>query len=54
MEGQQLRGAGGSKEEYHDIPNDSSGTPGKFKTGRVRQELPIFSELYEQMEVGLR
>ena len=41
MEGQQLIGAGSSKEEYHDIPNDNSGTPGKFKTGKVRQELPI-------------
>ena len=40
MEGQQLRGAEGGREEYHDIPNDS-GTPGKFKTGKVRQELPI-------------
>ena len=40
MEGQQLRGAEGSKEEYHDIPNDL-GTPGKFKTGKVRQELSI-------------
>ena len=40
MEGQQLRGAEGGREEYHDIPNDS-GTPGKFKMGKARQELPI-------------
>ena len=41
MEGQQVRGAEGGKDEYHDIPNDNLGTPGKLKIGKVRQELPI-------------
>ena len=41
MEGQQVRGAEGRKDEYHDIPNDNLGTPGKLKIGKVRQELPI-------------
>ena len=41
MEGQPIRGAEGSKEEYHDIPNDNLGTPNKLKAGKVRQELPI-------------
>ena len=41
MEGQQVRGAESGRDEYHDIPNDNLGTPGKSKTGKVRQELPI-------------
>ena len=41
MEGQQVKGAEGGKDEYYEIPNDNSGTPGKLKTGKVRQELPI-------------
>ena len=52
MEGQQVRGAEGGKDEYHDIPNDNLGTPGKLKIGKVRRYL-FFSELNEQMEVGL-
>ena len=41
MEGQQSRGSEGSKDEYHDIPNDNLGTPSKLNIGRVRQELPL-------------
>ena len=41
MEGQQIRGAEGVRDEYHDIPNENLGTPSKLKAGKVRQELPI-------------
>ena len=41
MEGQQIRGAEGVRDEYHDIPNENVGTPSKLKAGKVRQELPI-------------
>ena len=41
MEGQQVKGAESSKDEYHEIPNENLGTPGKFNAGKVQQELPI-------------
>ena len=41
MEGQQVRGAEGGREEYHDILNENLGTPSKINVNRVRQELPI-------------
>ena len=41
MEGQQVRGAEGIREEYHDIPNENIKSPSKINASRVRQELPI-------------
>ena len=41
MEGQQVRGAEGIREEYHDIPNENIKSPSKINANRVRQELPI-------------
>ena len=41
MEGQHIRGAEGSKDEYHDIPNDNLGTPSKLNVRKAKQELPI-------------
>ena len=41
MEGQQIRGAEGGKDEYHDIPNDNLGTPSKLNVRKAKQELPI-------------
>ena len=31
----------GSREEYHDIPNENNRSPSKINANRVRQELPI-------------
>ena len=41
MEGQQVRGAEGGWEEYHDIPNENNRSPSKINANRARQELPI-------------
>ena len=41
MEGQQVRGAEGIWEEYHNIPNENIKSPSKINASRVRQELPI-------------
>ena len=41
MEGQQIQRKEGGREEYHDIPHESMGSPSKVHINRVRQELPI-------------
>ena len=41
MEGQQIPRNEGGREEYHDIPHESMGSPSKVNINRVRQELPI-------------
>ena len=41
MEGQQVRGTEGGRDEYHDIPTENIRSPSKVNTSRVRQELPL-------------
>ena len=41
MEGQKIPRNEGGRVEYHDIPQESMGSPSKVNINRVRQELPI-------------
>ena len=55
MEGRQVKGVESGKDEYHDIPNENLGTPGKFNGGRVRPRVTnSFQGLYGQMEADFQ
>ena len=54
MEGQQIPRNEGGREEYHNIPHESMGSPSKVNINRVRQELPFFSGQYERTEMSFQ